>query len=132
MTLLDITTALSLPSRNVQADICDVTQSSSAAHANSVFVCIRGNLHDGHDHAADAYNKGCRCFVAEHPITLPKDAVVLYVPDTRSALARLACLHYGNPSRQMRIIGILFSNSGISVTAVGAKLLDKAHITYIP
>lgn len=128
MTLHDITSTLSLPPLNVQADIHDVVQSSANAHASSVFVCIRGNLHDGHDHATEAYAKGCRLFVAEHPITLPRDAVVLYVPDTRSALARLACLHYDNPSRQMRIIGITGTKGKTTVANLICHILNRADV----
>lgn len=87
-------------------EIFDVTENASQADRDTVFVCIKGARADGHQFAADAYARGCRVFVAQEPLTLPADACVLYTDDTRRALSSLACRLFGDPSREMRLIGI--------------------------
>ena len=48
-----------------ETEICAVTERSDLAKENTLFVCIRGALKDGHDFAPTAYAQGCRAFVAE-------------------------------------------------------------------
>ena len=73
-------------------EILSVTEDSRRADKTSVFVCIRGALSDGHQYAESAYLKGCRYFVAERSLDLPKDAFVLETSDTRKSLALLALI----------------------------------------
>ena len=113
MTTREITEALGVSTLVRTRDVKTVVQHPSSADADSIFVCIRGARHDGHDHAAKAYAHGCRLFVAERPLHLPLDATVLTVDNTRSALARLACKQYGDPARKMRIIGV----TGMAITS---------------
>ena len=87
-------------------EIRSVTENTARADANSVFVCIKGARADGHALAIRAYENGCRLFVAEHPLSLPDDALVLTVKNTRKTLARLACNLYNHPSHNMHLIAI--------------------------
>ncbi len=87
-------------------EIDTLTENSAKAAHNAVFVCVKGARADGHRFAADAYARGCRLFVAEAPLSLPDDACIFYVENTRKALAALACRLYRNPSHEMRLIGI--------------------------
>ncbi len=70
------------------------------------FVCIKGWQADGHRYVKNAYDAGCRVFVAEHAVNLPDDAVVIISPDTRVALAELSACYFGYPARKMNVIGI--------------------------
>ena len=71
-----------------------------------MFVCISGSMNDGHDYAWGAYGRNCRVFIIEHPIKLPDDAFVVVAKDTRVALAQLSSAFYGDPSKEMTIIGV--------------------------
>ncbi|MBQ8208295.1 MAG: UDP-N-acetylmuramoyl-L-alanyl-D-glutamate--2,6-diaminopimelate ligase [Clostridia bacterium] len=86
----------------ISAVCCD----SRKAMPGSVFVCISGAVSDGHDHAPSAYEKGCRIFVAERELSLPKDAFVLIADNTRIALAEMSQTFFGNPSKELKVIGI--------------------------
>ncbi len=111
-----------------ECEIDAVTERADRANAYAVFVCIRGFRHDGHDHAATAYEKGCRIFVAERSLSLPDDACVLEVPDTRRALALLACRFYGDPSRKLCVIGITGTKGKTTTATMLAKLLNASGI----
>jgi len=87
-------------------DILSLCCDSRKVSSDSMFVCISGSLNDGHDYAWGAYGRMCRVFIIEHPISLPDDAFVIVAKDTRVALAQLSAEFYGNPAREMTVIGI--------------------------
>lgn len=128
MTVSEIIRELGLSAICPEASIDTVAQHPSQARNGSVFVCIRGARHDGHDHAPEAYRNGCRLFIAQHDITLPEDARILTVPDTRIALAQIASLCYGNPSHHMRIIGVTGTKGKTTVASMLSQILNQAGI----
>lgn len=97
-------------------EITALTTDSRSARRGSLFVCISGARSDGHDFAASAYESGCRCFLAERPLDLAKDASVTVVSSTRRALAVIAQRFYGEPAASLRLIGIT-GTKGKSTTA---------------
>ena len=113
-----------IPSIEIQS----VTESSAVANPHAVFVCICGAKADGHAFADDAYRRGCRVFVAQKPLHLPADAVVLTCHNTREVLARLACRICGNPSRRMRLIGITGTKGKTTTAHLLTHLLNRVGI----
>ncbi|MBE6538637.1 MAG: UDP-N-acetylmuramoyl-L-alanyl-D-glutamate--2,6-diaminopimelate ligase [Ruminococcaceae bacterium] len=87
-------------------EISSLCCDSRKAVPNSVFVCIKGAVSDGHDYAASAYERGCRIFVAEDEISLPHDASVIFAENTREALAEMSQKFFGDPSKEIKVIGI--------------------------
>ncbi len=82
-----------------------------------LFFCLPGSLVDGHRYAESAYIKGCRAFVVEHPLELPKNAVQVVVDDARAALAVLSAVFYGNPAEDLTLIGVT-GTKGKTMTAI--------------
>lgn len=109
-------------------EITNVTESSANADRHSIFVCICGAHTDGHGFASKAYANGCRLFVAQKELALPDGAAVLICPDTRKALAHLACRMYGEPSHQMRLIGITGTKGKTTVALLLSHILDRVGI----
>lgn len=129
MKLNELLRCLPVPVRELpEDDIRRVTDCSSQAGGDSLFVCIRGCRSDGHAYAQDAYGRGCRAFLAEHPLTLPADAAVICVPDTRRALGALACRFYGDPSRELRVIGTTGTKGKTTTACLLARMLGQCGI----
>ena len=105
-----------------------LTENTAYANESSVFVCIKGARADGHALAIRAYEAGCRLFIAQSSLTLPADASVYYVPDTRQALAHLACTFYGHPSRAMRVIGITGTKGKTTTAQLLRAILNENGI----
>jgi UDP-N-acetylmuramoyl-L-alanyl-D-glutamate--2,6-diaminopimelate ligase len=76
-----------------------VTSDSRALGANSLFVAIRGEHHDGHDHISDAVKKGAVAVLCEELPKKQKDGVTyVQTPQSRSAYAVVASNYHNNPS----------------------------------
>ena len=101
---------------------------SRLATAGTVFFCLVGKTADGHIYAPSAYRNGCRIFVVEKPLELPKDAMQYQVSDTRAALADCAAEFYGHPERQMRLIGLTGTKGKTTTALLIRSLLEDAGI----
>lgn len=66
----------------------EVTTDSRDVPERSVFVALRGETHDGHDHIADAVSAGAVAYVAERQVDVDAPAVI--VEDTWQAIRDIA------------------------------------------
>lgn len=102
----------------LNGEISGVCYDSRRATADCLFICIKGALSDGHFFARSAYDKGCRFFLAQMPLSeLPADAHVILCPDTRRALAEVSANLFHHPARELHIIGIT-GTKGKTTTAL--------------
>ena len=69
----------------------EIVFDSRAARQGSLFITLEGQSSDGHDYLSQVYSQGGRVALVQRKVTLPEDFIQLVVPDTRIALARLAC-----------------------------------------
>lgn len=109
-------------------DISDIATDSRKALENTVFICIAGASVDGHSYAKQAYQNGCRAFIAEHPLDLAPDAVTIIVPDTRIALAAVSDTFFDHPSKKLTLIGITGTKGKTSVTTIASAVLNLAGL----
>jgi len=96
--------------------IAAIVFDSRKAKADTIFVCIVGSQANGHLYVEQAYAQGCRAFVTQEKVQLAADACVLEVKNTSLALAQLACAFYGNPSKELKLVGVTGTN-GKTTTA---------------
>ena len=91
-----------------------------------VFVCLKGNKADGHDHAKHAVEKGAVAVFSEKELSLP--VPVFIVQDTRKAFAVLCGNYYGNPAKKMDIVTVVGTNGKTSTTEILSAIFTYAGI----
>ena len=99
-------TSYSVPDELYRRTILSLCHDSSQACPTCAFFCKRGAVTDGHIYAYQAYLNGARIFIAEREIKVPNDAAVIITPNSSSALAKLAVDFYGDPEKNLRLVGI--------------------------
>jgi UDP-N-acetylmuramoyl-L-alanyl-D-glutamate--2,6-diaminopimelate ligase len=101
---------------------------SRQVRAGSVFVAVPGGRADGHDYVAVAAALGAAAAIVERPIpgaALPQ----IVVDDARRALATVAAWWYGDPSRELGIVGITGTDGKTTTAFLATAVLEAAGIS---
>ena len=95
----------------------------------SVFIGLKGQKTDGAAFAIQALSKGAIAVVAEGPRpTGAPGAPWITVEDGRRAMARLAAVYWGWPSRDTRVVGITGTNGKTTTAYLLSALFEAAGI----
>jgi UDP-N-acetylmuramoyl-L-alanyl-D-glutamate--2,6-diaminopimelate ligase len=95
-------------------EIHELAYDSRAVSPGALFFCIPGAKADGHAFAQDALAAGAAGLVVERPLAI--DAAQLVVPNVREAMPRAAVEFFGDPTRELDVVG-LTGTSGKTTTA---------------
>ncbi|MDG1570862.1 UDP-N-acetylmuramoyl-L-alanyl-D-glutamate--2,6-diaminopimelate ligase [Robiginitalea sp. M366] len=100
---------------------------SRKAGSADAFVAIRGTLSDGHDFIDAAVKNGARAVICEAlPEALQEGVTYVEVADSQQALAVMASNQYGNPSANLKLVGVTGTNGKTTVTSLLYQLFKAA------
>ncbi len=92
----------------------------------SLFVAVRGTQADGHQFIADVIEKGCSVIVCEElPHHLLDEITYVKVKDASQALALMASVYYGEPSKELELVAVTGTNGKTSVATLLYKLFRE-------
>jgi len=92
-----------------------------------LFVAIRGLLADGHDYIDKAVKQGATSIVCESlPAKLHDNVTYVEVDNSGKSLAIIASNFYGNPSENLKLVGVTGTNGKTTVTSLLYQLFKKA------
>jgi UDP-N-acetylmuramoyl-L-alanyl-D-glutamate--2,6-diaminopimelate ligase len=105
-----------------------ITIDSRAVAPGDLFVALRGANADGHDYLDQAAALGAVALLVEKAPHAPGLPPAIVVPDTRRALARIALRFYGDPARELTLIGVTGTNGKTSTTFLIESILAAAGL----
>jgi UDP-N-acetylmuramoyl-L-alanyl-D-glutamate--2,6-diaminopimelate ligase len=106
-----------------QVEITSLAYDSRRAQPGTLFFCVPGYERDGHDFAAAAIAAGAAALVLERPLGLGVPEIL--VESSRDAMGRLAARFYGEPTSELRVVGVTGTN-GKTTTAYLVRALLEA------
>ncbi len=108
---------------NPDTEIRGISYDSRKTVEGDLFVAIRGFETDGHRFIPKAIEKKAAVILCE---TAPEAAVpYVQVQDSRLALALCSCALFGDPAREMRMIGITGTSGKTTVSTLLKHVLEE-------
>ena len=107
-------------------DITAIQFDSRKVEAGNLFVAQAGTAVDGHQFIASCVEKGATAIVLSNDAYLPQEAgttTYILVENTDRALGLLAGAWYGNPSRQLTLVGVTGTNGKTTIATLLYKLV---------
>jgi UDP-N-acetylmuramoyl-L-alanyl-D-glutamate--2,6-diaminopimelate ligase len=123
---LDRLIAAELAGDAAGVEIVGLAYDSRAVGPGDLFFCVRGFRSDGHDFAAQAVAAGAAALVVERPLGLGVPEVL--VPSVRAAMAPVAARFYGDPSRELRVVGVTGTNGKTTTAYLVRALLEAVGV----
>ena len=94
---------------------------------NDVFVAVKGSLTDGHQYIESAIQQGAIAIICQElPNVIKTGITYVKVDDSSAALAIMASNFYGNPSENLKLVGVTGTNGKTTIASLLYQLFKKA------
>jgi len=113
-------------SGNLDTSISGISYDSRKVSAGDLFISIKGLKTDGHLYVKEALKNGARAFLVEKWQEDVKEFPQIVVNNSRVALAKLSNEFYGNPSSDIRLIGVTGTNGKTTTTFLIESILNQS------
>ena len=111
---------------STEQEVSSVVYDSRKAEKDSLFICIKGAVVDGHKFVEDVIAKGAKTLVVEDDVKAPSDVTVVKVKDTRYAMAFISAAYFGHPAEKLKTIGITGTKGKTTTTYMVKSILENA------
>jgi UDP-N-acetylmuramoyl-L-alanyl-D-glutamate--2,6-diaminopimelate ligase len=109
-----------------EIEISGLAYSSQSVTPGALFFCVPGFTSDGHDFAGDAVERGAVALVCERPLGLGVPELI--VDDVRAAMGPAAARFFGDPTAELRVVGITGTNGKTTTAFLVRHLLEAAGV----
>lgn len=110
---------------DLNVEITGICYDSRKVNENSIFVCIKGSKANGHNFINKAIKNGAAAIIIEEEFQLKSERISLIkVKNTKSALASIANIFYGEPSKKINLVGVTGTNGKTTVVHYIKDILE--------
>ncbi len=106
-------------------EITGISDDSRKVDRGHLFIAVRGSSSDGHDFLDAAAQRGAAIAIVEDPVRTGLPSLV--VREGRRAAALAAATAYGNPARELTLVGVTGTNGKTTTTSIMRHLFDDAE-----
>src|SRR4051794_6170480 len=107
-------------------EITGLAYDNRTVEPGTLFFCVPGFTRDGHDFAPDAVARGAAALVVCRPLGLGVAEVV--VEDMRAAMAQAAARFHGDPTAELRVVGITGTSGKTTSAWLTRAMLEAAGL----
>lgn len=113
---------------NTDVEIEHITLSSKDVKPNSCFFAVKGTNTDGHGFINAAIEKGATVIICEEsPVEYNPDVTYVVFTNSSAVVGPFAAIFYGNPSSNMKVVGVTGTNGKTTVATLIYKMLNGFH-----
>ena len=112
-------------SGEIPEEASGISDDSRKVARGDLFIAVKGLISDGHDFLDAASQRGAAVAIVEDPsrTTLPS----LVVREGRRAAALASVTAYGDPARNLRLLGVTGTNGKTTTTSIMRHLFDDGE-----
>ena len=114
-------------SGSLEVDITSLTYDSRSANEGCCFFAVAGTVVDGHKFIGGAIERGAKCVVCQHipEEVKEKECTFVVVEDSNIAMGDIASNFYGNPSRELKVVGVTGTNGKTTIATLLYDLVQS-------
>jgi UDP-N-acetylmuramoyl-L-alanyl-D-glutamate--2,6-diaminopimelate ligase len=109
-----------------EVEIASLAYDSRKAGPGTLFFCVVGEKRDGHDFAGQVVEAGAAALVVERELEVAVPQVV--VPSARAAMAPFAATFWGDPTAELKVVGVTGTNGKTTTAYLTREILEAAGI----
>lgn len=110
---------------NMDEEITNISYNSNTIKEDGLFIALKGQITDGHKYLKASKNHGAIAAIVEDfkEVYMPQ----IKVKNARKLMAKIAENFYGNPSKDLKVIGITGTNGKTTTAFMVNEILKAAN-----
>lgn len=106
---------------NTDCEITQIITDSNSVTKNSLFICLNGKDYDGHSFISEVEKYGAEAVICER--NLDTNITQIIVDNSRKVMSIVASNFYDNPSKKLKLIGVIGTNGKTTTTHLITSVL---------